>query len=256
MQKTSLFIFLFLCAGCQDGAGSAKNDEKSGPFEKITYKSIGDIPVPQGYERVKSEKGSFGEWLRGVALKKDDHVYLYNGSLKRNQAAQFAVLDISVGNKDLQQCADAVMRLRAEYLYSEGRFNEIMFWDNENHCYRYTQGNDRKAFDHYLENVFSWCGTASLEKQLNRVARLQEIIPGDVFIKGGFPGHAMIVTDVAINKEGKKVFMLAQSYMPAQDIHVVKNPLSEEQHPWYTVAEGKDIVTPEWVFTCDQLKSW
>ena len=56
---------------------------------------------------------TFGAWLRSVPLKKNLTVYLYNGVPKRNQEAQFAVLDVSVGHEDLQQCADAVMRLRA-----------------------------------------------------------------------------------------------------------------------------------------------
>jgi hypothetical protein len=44
----------------------------------------------------------------------------------------FAVMDLPVGNKDLQQCADAIMRLRAEYLYRPGQFNSIRFYDNNN----------------------------------------------------------------------------------------------------------------------------
>ena len=80
--------------------------------------------------------------------------------------------------------------------------------------------------------------------------------PGDVFIKGGFPGHAMIVVDVAVNKKGEKIFMLAQSYMPAQDIHIVKNPGNETLSPWYVLGEGATIVTPEWKVRKDQLRSW
>ena len=52
---------------------------------------------------------------------------LYNGSPKGNQSAHAAVFNVDVGNQDLQQCADAVMRLRAEYLFGKGRYEEIHF---------------------------------------------------------------------------------------------------------------------------------
>src|SRR5690349_24986363 len=69
---------------------------------------VGNIPLPDGFERVAVAKGSFAEWLQNVGIKKDNTVYLYNGQPKRNQEAQYAVLNIPVGKKDLQQCADAV----------------------------------------------------------------------------------------------------------------------------------------------------
>ena len=31
--------------------------------------------------------------------------------------------------------------------------------------------------------------------------------------------------------------MLAQSYQPAQDIHIVVNPLNEKMSPWYEVTD-------------------
>jgi len=62
-------------------------------------------------------------------FKKNKTVYLYDGSVKRNQAAQFAVLDISTGNKDLQQCADAVMRLRARFLFATQQYDHIIFYE-------------------------------------------------------------------------------------------------------------------------------
>ena len=218
--------------------------------------TIGAIPPPEGYERVAAARDSFGGWLRAVALKKDRHVYLYNGELKRNQSVQFAVLDIPVGKKDLQQCADAVMRLRAEYLFSRKRYSDIAFRDNNNKWYKWTGGDNRPGFEKYLENVFGWCGTASLEKQLHAVSGLQQMQPGDVFIHGGFPGHAMIVVDMAMNKEGRKIFMLAQSYMPAQDIHVVNNYGDSRLSPWYQVQEGEEIDTPEWEFEPAELRTW
>jgi hypothetical protein len=255
MSKFPGFFIFFLFLSCDENS-SRTGLATTVSTAKAGFETIGAIPVPEGYERVTPLEGSFGEWLRTIRLKKDNHVYLYNGSLKRNQSAQFAVLDIPVGKKDLQQCADAVMRLRAEYLFSQGRYAEIEFRDNNNQSYKWTKGNDRTGFDQYLENVFGWCGSASLEKQLKPVTDLQSIVPGDVFIRGGFPGHAMIVTDVAVSREGKKVFMLAQSYMPAQDIHIVINPADNGLSPWYAAGDNKEIDTPEWVFEARQLRRW
>ena len=79
---------------------------------------------------------------------------------------------------------------------------------------------------------------------------------GDVFIKGGFPGHAVIVADLVENKLTKaKRFLLIQSYMPAQDMHVLKNPANGDASPWYAVPAG-DLVTPEWTFRPGSLRRW
>jgi hypothetical protein len=218
---------------------------------------VGDIALPPGYERVPATTGSFAAWLRSVGIKKDKTVYLYNGQPKQNQDAQYVVLNIPLGHKDLQQCADAVMRLRAQYFYSQKRFAEIWFKDNNGKKYTCTVGVDSLHFQRYLENVFAWCGTLSLEKQLHPVTNFLAIQPGDVLIKGGSPGHAVIVMDVAVNKAGKKIYLLAQSYMPAQDMHILKNPADGGLSPWYEAkADNSLITTPEWTFSPNQLRRW
>jgi hypothetical protein len=98
------------------------------------------------------------------------------------------------------------------------------------------------------------CGTASLSKQLRKKS-IKDIEAGDVLIRGGFPGHAVIVMDAAANDKGDKIFILAQSYMPAQDIHVLVN-VDESNSPWYHLPAGKQIVTPEYIFGVDELKGW
>ena len=218
--------------------------------------TIADIPLPDGYRRVPAGDSSFTKWLRKIAMKSDSRVYLYNGQLKYNQSAQFAVLDIPVGNKDLQQCADAVMRMRAEYLYSFGRYSEISFSDNNGKKYNCPAGTARNQFEKYLMQVFAYCGTLSLEKQLHRVADFNAIQPGDVLIKGGSPGHAVMVMDVAVNSNGKKIYLLAQSYMPAQDIHLLVNPTDKTLNPWYEADDNSMIYSPEWTFSPQQLKRW
>jgi len=78
---------------------------------------------------------------------------------------------------------------------------------------------------------------------------------GDVFIVGGSPGHAVIVVDLAHNRQtGEKVFILAQSYMPAQEIQILVNSDNGDISPWYEVNKiGNIFHTPEWTFRKDQL---
>lgn len=243
------------------------------------YKTIREIPAPETYRRLERPDSSFGAWLRSLSFKKDKQVHLYNGQLKRNQSAQFAVIDMPVGNKDLQQCADAVMRLRAEYFFSRGEMKKIVFRSGDGtvlsfydwlHGTRYkvsgnriipvhtgnTSRDQRKNLEAYLEFVFSYCGTITLQNSLKKVRSVSEVELGDVLIRGGSPGHAMIVVDVAMNDKGERLFMLAQSYMPAQDIHLVQNPNDAALSPWYKAVTDEEIITPEWTFSPADLRRW
>lgn len=244
-----------------------------------TGKTIAErFALPQGFTRVVSAKNSFGEYLQNIPLKANGSlVHFYNGQEKPNKVAA-AVLNVDVGTKDLQQCADAVMRLRAEYLYQNKLYDALHFnftngfnaeyakWRN---CYRIVvKGNkvswikttkesvSYTSFKEYLNMVFTYAGTASLSKELKQIAQ-KDMQIGDVLILGGSPGHAVIVVDMAINtKTSKKLFMVAQSYMPAQDIHVLINKNNPTISPWYELdGNAEQINTPEWdFFGNEQLK--
>lgn len=255
MQLPTITLTLLAMAiGCHSPGSTPKSDTAIQKPHSTVFAHIGDIDPPEGYHRPSADSNSFAAWLRKVSLKKDKTVYLYNGQTKRNQTAQFAVLDVSVGNRDLQQCADAVMRLRAEYLYAQRRFNDILFIDNEGGHYSFSPPYNRSHFEAYLQQVFGMCGSASLAKQL-RTTQWNQLQPGDVLIRGGFPGHAVMVMDMAQNDQGQTLYMLAQSYMPAQDIHLLLNP-AKDNSPWYAVNDDTVIETPEWVFRSSELKTW
>lgn len=215
------------------------------------------IPPPEGFERAVARRGSFAEWLRGLPLRPPQTpVRLYDGRLKWSQDRHVAVVDIDTGDRNLQQCADAIMRLRAEYLLSLGRARDIAFNDTQGKRVAYRGGaDDRKAFQRYMIRVFAYSGTYSLEREMKPVPP-GEIGIGDVFIKGGFPGHAVLVTDMAVHKTtGEKRFLLLQSFMPAQDMHILTDPKSADGSPWYRVPPPDgELITPEWIFKAESLR--
>jgi hypothetical protein len=236
------------------------------------------IAAPAGCERVPAAPGSFAVWLRGLPLKPGrPPVRLFDGREKANQEAHEAVVDLDTGDRDLQQCADAVIRLRAEYLFWRGDAPAIHFTFTSGDRADYARWRDGwrpavsgnrvtwtkaaepdasyRAFRAYLEKVFQYAGTRSLARELGAVADPEAVRAGDVFVQGGSPGHAVIVLDAAEQRgTGRRFFLLAQGYMPAQDMHVLRNPSGGATGPWYPAAFGEELRTPEWTFRRGDLR--
>lgn len=211
--------------------------------------------TPAGHTRVPAAPGSFGAYLQSLPLKAaGTHTQTYTGNVARTDTYTAAVVDMSIGSQDLQQCADAVMRLRAEYLYHQNNYDAISFnftsgfkCDFEHYAKGYRYQNERWVlkgkkdysypnFLRYMNLVFSYAGTLSLQKELKAVANANDIKGGDIFIKGGSPGHCFIVMDVAEDSAHKKQFLLAQSFMPAQNIQVLQNG-----SPWFSLNKTANI---------------
>lgn len=216
------------------------------------------ITVPVGFTRIQYKKNSFGAFLENYPLCEDGQpVLLYNGNEKTNQNAHVAVFDMDVTEGDLQQCADSVIRMYAEYFYEQKQYDKMKFhfvngfscdfdkWSkgmrvkingNETSWYQGANADDSKeTLEKYLRTVFSYASTLSMEQE-SKPIKTSEIQVGDLFIRGGSPGHVVMVVDVCKNEKGEKAFLLAQGYMPAQQFHVLKNP-KHEDNPWYYETE-------------------
>jgi hypothetical protein len=224
------------------------------------------IPPPPGFTRVAVEPGSFSTWLRGLPLRPaGTPVRNFQGGeiLAGDSPLLAAVVELDVGTADLQQCADSIIRLHAEWLWSQGRKDRIAYRFTSGHLARWTgyaagdraevsgtkvtwvrtgpEVRSRTAFRAYLDLVFTYAGTYSLASGKNRPAR-EDVQPGDFFVEGGSPGHAVLVLDVAVNEAGERVALLGQGSIPAQDFHVFT---PGQGGPWFSL-EAETLVTPFW----------
>lgn len=236
------------------------------------------ISVPEGFSRVPSSLEEITGFMRTLPLKEDgSKVLTYNSSPISNQTNHAAVFDIDVGERDLQQCADSVMRIYGEYFWSLEKYNKIAFHLTNGFYMEYTKWRDGnrikvdgnnvswtssasyndsyEAFRKYMEMVFAYAGTLSLTAESDPIS-LDDLLPGDILLQGGSPGHCVLVIDMAYDESGNRCYLLAQGYMPAQDFHVLTNPLHPED-PWYYEEELEyPISTPSWIFDEGSLMRW
>ncbi|MHC0441811.1 DUF4846 domain-containing protein [Flavobacterium sp. 3-210] len=272
--KFFFIVAILMVIFCLFSFSETNNSNKSNLLENTIQQRF---QLPQGFVRDEDSKTSFGFFLRNLPLKPlGSNVLYFDGTIKPNRNVYEAVVDLPIGKQDLHQCADAVMRLRADYFYSQKQYDKIHFnftngfradftkWaagfriavkGNKTSWVKTAKPSDSyETYWKYLETVFMYAGTASLEKELKPI-NASDIKIGDVFIKGGFPGHAVIVVDMAVNpKNNQKIMLLAQSYMPAQEIQILKNPNNSSLGPWYAVDFETSLKTPEWTFSSSQLK--
>ena len=264
--------FALTLAACGENIKADKPKSETDSTVKETFEPINPkgntvmtrFNTPEGYKRESLDSNSFGAFLQHLPLKKDgSEVKEFDGTVKPNYQTYLAVVDLPIGKKDLHQCADAVMRLRADYLFSQTRFKDISFRQASGKTLSYTtwlggRTPDKTNLWTYLESVFNTANTTSLNQQL-KLKAINTLEIGDVFVTGPPPGysygHAIIVVDKCFNKEGNVKFMLAQSYMPAQEIQILDNP-ANPGCPWYDLDFGQTLDTPEWDFTSSQLKTF
>ena len=236
------------------------------------------INPPMGYSRIVSKEGELAYFMRNLPLKSSDSpLMLYNEQAKFNQNNHVAIFDLSLGDRDLQQCADSLIRIYAEYYWSLQQYDKIAFHLTSGFYMEYSkwregyrikvEGNNvtwiksasyddsYDAFLRYLNTVFAYAGTLSLTAECESIS-MEELLPGDLFLKGGSPGHCVLIVDMATDQEGNRCYLLAQGYMPAQDFHILKNPLHPED-PWYYASEiSYPLLTPEWQFLEGSASRW
>jgi hypothetical protein len=297
MRGALIAFWVALCAACNQPTAVAEerpsalppkvaepaplapsSEPRANPPTAARYPWLGSAGVPEpvdalsdrfaspaGFTRQTLEPSSFGAWLRDLPLTHPGApVRSFDGSvlLPGTDHRIAAVAAIDVGKADLQQCADAIMRLHAEWAWSRGRRDAsyraasgLMLpferWARGERIRTSgatiawvpggARGADHGAYRKYLDAVFAWANTVSLEKQARRVDAA-EIRPGDFFILPGNPGHTVIVLDLA-RQGDRKLALLGQSFMPAQSFQVLRPAAGAV---WFELDPGRDVTTPFW----------
>mgnify|MGYP000875311046 CR=1 FL=1 len=235
---------------------------------------------PKGYFWEKNPTGSFSEFMVNFPLHpKNFPVRDFNEVPITRQYNHVAILKIDVGDKDLQQCADAWIRLYSEYLWAQKRFDEIGFeftsgqffsWNDYKKGLRTQEIKNRvrfiktgkhddsyENFRKYLNIIFRYAGTISLDRESFLLTQNSQIKAGDFLMKPGSPGHSVIIVGVAKNYAGKKLYLLAESFMPAQDIHILVNREKPQLSPWYELdVNSPKTVTAKYIFKPTSIKRY
>ena len=233
------------------------------------------VLVPIDYTRVVYPKGSFQEYLRNYKLKIfGSKIINYDDSYYFWQGGHIGILDIPVPSNGLQQCADALIRVRSEYLWDSNRKEDIGFnftsghycsWVDYANGFRPKIDGNKVSFhktasiDHsksnfykYLNLIYTYSGTLSLYNELPKVNSAKDLKIGDMLIKGGSPGHIVMICDEVVNSKGEKLYLLFQGNTPAQSVHLVKNLEDSDISPWYQLK--KDVQIPVSNYTFDSSK--
>ncbi|GAB1856660.1 DUF4846 domain-containing protein [Flavobacteriaceae bacterium MHTCC 0001] len=223
------------------------------------------VNLPKGYKRVLYSKGSFQDYLRNYKLKPfGTKIINYDSSEYFWQMGHIGILEIPVPKNGLQQCADALIRIRSEYLWDNNRKDDIGFnFTSGHYCSwkKYAEGfrpkikgnkvtfhktamadHSKANFYKYLNLIYMYSGTLSLYNELPKIDDAKSLKIGDMLIKGGSPGHIVMICDEAVNAEGDKIYLLFQGNTPAQSVHLVKNLEDLQISPWYHLE--KDTIIP------------
>ncbi len=228
------------------------------------------VLVPDGYKRIQYKPGSFQEYLRHYKLKPyGSKIINYDNSEYFAQHWHEAILEVHVPSNGLQQCADALMRIRSEYLWDQNKKDEIGFnftsghycsWEayatgfrpkisgNKVTFLKTATSNHTKAnFYKYLNLIYMYAGTLSMYHELQKIS-VSDIQIGDMLVKPGSPGHIEIIVDAIINDKGDRMYLLAQGNTPAQSVCLLKNFEDTTISPWYTFDKNQPVDTPSYYF--------
>jgi hypothetical protein len=198
-------------------------------------KRVGDITVPDGYERISYPAGSFSLWITELPLESTTVVHTFNGHAIWNGFYNvFAVVDMPLLFKqDLEQCADFGFRFWAEFHKQRNMLDKLYLfkYDGSKVFFKSTG----KSLTQFLKWCMANANSHSIKKGCTDIA-IAQAKPGDMIVQNedGGIGHVSIIMDACESEKGDRLFLIGFSFMPAQQFHIEKADSRFGKNGWYS----------------------
>ena len=229
-------------------------------WDRFTHSSL------RGFTQFAAEPESWCEWLRLLPLAAPGTpVKNYRGEIvvPGDDEHLAAVVAIDIGNQDIQQSADVVLRLFAEWRWFVGDLLMLYLSDAklELPLEKWRAGErlvsagkqqkwvaqeppqsklDHAAFRAYLDSVFSSSDFRALIAESVAITP-ESLAPGAFFLHEGHPSEVVVVLDVATSRSGERAMILMQALNPAESIHVLR---PTRDSVWFPVHTNQPLQLP------------
>jgi hypothetical protein len=199
---------------------------------------ISEISLPVGYTRIHFAKNSYSHYIQNLPLKADNSILEWSGSKLRLSSFLYNVLAVVdkpiLFKEDLEQCADYSMRFWADYHKENNKLSQLFLYNYSGTKKLFK--NSKKSYLKYLRWHMAFSNSFSVKSGAQKISKNKKLRPGDMFVqnKNGGIGHVSVVVDAAENKNGKRIYLIGYSYMPAQEFHIEDAENISETEAWFT----------------------
>ncbi len=243
MQATRLFIVIILYFV-----------STAIPDYVCAQSTIGNIALPSDtYHRIQISEDSFAAMLRNLPLKSpgSDVLNYRGGIFKSGKDTSVAfVVDLDIRGRRLEQCMDILVRLYAQYIWRRNLVDHFklplpggywLSWKDWEAGFRPVfKGIDismRKlsdfddsyhSYQSYLNTIYAESHTQQFYHALQSL-KGEEVQIGDIIIRKGTKGHAIMIVDLAMNKRGEMIALIANGDTPACEFFLLNH---KKDRPW------------------------
>jgi hypothetical protein len=222
---------------------------------------VQDIKISHSnFKRIKSAPGTFAQWLRDLPTKPPGSPVLnYRGLVYKrgDDTTVAAVIDWDIHGKRMEQCMDILIRLYAEFLWSDNRREELIFplpggyhlkwvewlggmrpyFKGINVTMKKTARVDssRTSFESYLSVIFAESHTQQFYHGYRSIDP-KNLQIGDFVVKKGTKSHAVMIVDLVRDDSGEMMALIGHGDTPACQFYLLNY---RNNDPWFPINLGE-----------------